>query len=144
MNSVLRMIFLCSDIYPILAIIMYFGGKLGQNHLSQFINLISMVFPNHKKFFYFTNNKSKRKNCSKYKQLFKSISWSGSGRILSGRSKYSSDDCSYIPLIHYSLPMNHDFTEPIFSHTSSAPDIDAPEDESHSHFILYWKMSEIH
>ena len=55
------------------------------------MNSISMVCPNHKKIFYFKNSKSARKNCSKYKQPFKSISWSGSGRILSGRSKYNSD-----------------------------------------------------
>ena len=76
-----------------------------------------MVCPNYKKVFYFNNNKSKRKNCSKYKQPFK---FTGSGRILSGSSKYNYDGSSYILLIHYSLPLNHDFTEPVFSHTSSA------------------------
>ena len=50
-----------------------------------------MVCPNHTKVFYFSNNKSTRKNCSKYKPPFKSISWSGSGRILSGTSTYNSD-----------------------------------------------------
>ena len=78
-----------------------------------------MVCPNYKKVFYFNNNKSKRKNCSKYKQPFK---FTGSGRILSGRSKYNYDGSSYILLIHYSLSLNHDFTEPVFSHTSTAYD----------------------
>ena len=111
------MIFLCSDIYPIPAIFVIFW------YLSYLISLTSMVCPNHKKVFCLSNNKSTRKNCSNYKQLFKSISWSGSGRILSGRSKYNSDGSSYIQLIYYSLPLNHDFTEPVFSQTSTASDM---------------------
>ena len=80
-------------------------------------------YPSHHfcKVFYFNNNKSTRKNCSKHKQTFKPVSGSDSGR-LSGRSKYNSNSsinfCKL--LIHYSLPLYHDFIEPVFSHASSA------------------------
>ena len=79
---------LCSDIYPILAIFLILWWEI-----SSFLVYQSYFhgMSNYKKVFYFNNNKSTRKNCSKYKQPFKSISWSGSGRILSGRSKYNSD-----------------------------------------------------
>ena len=94
MKSVLKMIFLCVVTYP-------------SHHFC--------------KVFYFNNNKSTRKRCSKYKQRFKPVSGSDSGR-LSGRSKYNSNGsinfCKL--LIHYSLPLNHDFIEPVFPHASSA------------------------
>ena len=39
----------------------------------------------------------------------------------------------YILLIHYSLPLNHDFTELVFCHTSSASDMA----NKMNHFSLY-------
>ena len=79
MNSVLKMIF--------------FNTLVGNwSHIIfPSFSILFMVCLKHKKVFYFSNNESKKKNCSKDKQLFKSISWSGSGRILSGGSKYNSD-----------------------------------------------------
>ena len=105
----------------------------GQNPFSESL----IVCPNHKKVFY--DNKSTRKNCSKYKEPFKSISRSASSRILFGRSKYKFW-WLYVLLIHYSLPLNHDFTEPVFSHTSSASDM-VNKMNHISTLSLYWKMS---
>ena len=39
--------------------------------------------------------------CSEYKQPFKSISWSNSGRILSGRSKNNSNGSIFYILVNY-------------------------------------------
>ena len=64
---------LCSDIYPILAIFLILWWEI-----SSFLVYQSYFHGmyNYKKVFYFNKNKSTRKNCSKYKQPFKST---GSG-----------------------------------------------------------------
>ena len=80
-----------------------------------------MVCPNHKKVFYFNNNKAQEKifqNANNLSNLFHGQAQEeyyvvGPNIILI--ALYS---CEL--LIHYSLPLNHDFTEPVFSHTSSA------------------------
>ena len=47
----------------------------------------------------------------------------------------------YILLIHYSLPLNHDFTEPVFSHTSSTSDMVNKLNHIPTLSSTYWKMS---
>ena len=47
----------------------------------------------------------------------------------------------YILLIHYSLPLNHDFTEPIFSHTSSTSDMVNKLNHIPTLSSTYWNMS---
>ena len=111
---------------------------------------IFMICPAHKiKYFTLTIRKAQEKiknfqnivdkkihftvlKCSKYKQPFKSVSWSDSGRILSGRSKNNSNE--------YSL-----YLESLLYKTSNFPHKQclwyAEQDESHSNFILCWKMS---
>ena len=47
----------------------------------------------------------------------------------------------YILLIHYSLPLNHDFTEPIFSHTGSTSDMVNKLNHIPTLSSTYWNMS---
>ena len=47
----------------------------------------------------------------------------------------------YILLIHYCLPLNHDFTEPVFSHTSSTSDMVNKLNHILTLSSTYWKMS---
>ena len=40
-------------------------------------------------------------------------------------------------IIHYSLPLNNHFTEPVIFHTCCAPAWYGEQDESHPHFTVY-------
>ena len=62
--------------------------------------------------------------CSNYKQPFKSISWSDSSRILSGRYKNDANGSIFYILVKYwFITPSTDFTESVISHTSSASGI---------------------
>ena len=76
------------------------------------------------------------------KELKEQLWFLGWSKILSDRSK---NNCIYIIyscnlIIHYSLFLNNHFTEPIISDRSCAPAWYGEQDESHPHFILYWKL----
>ena len=100
--------FLCSDIYPIPAIFLILWWEIGA--ISSFLVYQS--------YFTLTIIKAQEKiaqNTNNLSNLFHGQAQAEYylvGRNIILMALYS--------IIHYSVPLNHDFTEPVISHTSSA------------------------